>query len=196
MGDFLEEQGGVAGAGGHFAPEAGDEHGEALGGVFDFFEEVAEAGLGEQAYVFGKHGEEAALEETGDDLRFVPGGFEGFGEAVGDVAGDLGGDFRRIERVGIGEDEAEAVADFGFPQVRQQDAVVGGIGEALVAPTGAGELGVEVDGMADVADDEEWRAAMGRGEVGDVVAALVVGTLEGAESSTPCLVSQTKWAAL
>ena len=30
VGDFLEEQGGEVGAGGHFLPQGGDEHGEAV----------------------------------------------------------------------------------------------------------------------------------------------------------------------
>jgi len=55
-----------------------------------------------------------------------------------------------------------------------------GIGEALVAPAGAGELGVEVDRMADVANDEEGRASVAGRDVGDVIAGLVVGAFEGA----------------
>ncbi len=108
-GDFLEKQGRVTGASGHFPPEGGDEHGEAFRGGFDLGEEFFESILRQQADVFGKHGEEAALEETGDDLGVVAVGFEGLrelGKAVGDVAGDLGGFLGGIERVGIGEDEA------------------------------------------------------------------------------------------
>ena len=69
--------------------------------------------------------------------------------------------------------------------------------------------------MADIADDEEGRASVRGGEVGDVVAALVVGAFEGAVEGAgaaatvagfcggcgssavmPCLVSQTQWRAL
>jgi hypothetical protein len=57
--------------------------------------------------------------------------------------------------------------------------VVFWIGKPLVASAGAGELGVEVDGVADIADDEKWRAAVASREMRDVVAPLVVGALEG-----------------
>jgi hypothetical protein len=88
----------------------------------------------------------------------------------GDVAGDLGGDFRGIERMGIEPDAAEALADFRAVEVRQGDAVRDGIGEAFVLAAGAGELGVEVDAVADVANDEERRAAFIGGQGGDVAA--------------------------
>ncbi len=83
--------------------------------------------LGQQADVLGEHGEEAALEESGDDLRVVAVGFEGLGEpgeASGDVAGDLGGALAGIERVGIGEDQAQALADFRAAEIGEEDAVV------------------------------------------------------------------------
>ena len=75
----------------------------------------------------------------------MAGGFEGFrelGEAGGDVSGDLGGFLARIEREGIGEDEAQALADGQAAEVGEEDAVIFRIGETLVAPAGAGELGV------------------------------------------------------
>lgn len=53
--------------------------------------------------------QEAAPEESADDLGVVATGFEGFGElgkAVGDVAGHLGVFFGGIERIGIGPDGA------------------------------------------------------------------------------------------
>ena len=47
--------------------------------VFYFFEELEEGIAREEADVLGKHGEEAALEEAGGDLRRVAVFFEGFG---------------------------------------------------------------------------------------------------------------------
>ena len=108
-------------------------------------------------------------------------GFEGFGEfgeGFGDLAGDFGGVLGGIERVGIGPDEAEASADLRLVEIGQIDSVGNGIGEAFVLAAGAGELGVEIHGVADIADDEKGRAALGRGEGGDVFAGLVVGALE------------------
>jgi hypothetical protein len=94
-------------------------------------------------------------------------GFKGLGElgkAVGDVAGDLGGFLGGIERVGIGEDEAQAFQDFRAAEIGEEDAVVLGIREALVTSAGAGELGVEVDGVPDIADDQEGRAPVAGGD--------------------------------
>jgi hypothetical protein len=162
-GDLAEEQARVSGAGRHFLPKLADEDGKSLGRSIEFSQETGKSILGEQADVLGEHGEEAALEESGDDLGIVPVALERLGEAgepVGDVAGDLGGFFRRIERMGIGPDEAEALADLGTPQVGEGDAIVARIGETLVVAAGAGELGKEVDAVADVADDEEGRASL------------------------------------
>ena len=54
-----------------------------------------------------------------------------------------------------------------------------GIGEAFVLAAGAGELGVEVDGVANVADDQERRAALLGRQGGDVAACLVEGAFKG-----------------
>jgi hypothetical protein len=182
VGDLLEEERGVVGAGGHFPPERTDEDGEALRGGFHTVEELLEAAFGKEADILGEHGEEAALQEAGDGLRRVAVGFEGFpelGEAGGDVAGDLGGDLRGVERMGIGEDEAQSLEDLRTVEVGEENAVVFWIGEPLVASTGASELGVEVDGVADIAHDEKWRPAVASREMRDVVASLMIGTLEG-----------------
>jgi hypothetical protein len=115
---------------------------------------LLEAAFGQESHVLGKHGEETALEKPGDGLGLVAIGFEGLrelGEAGGDVAGDLGSFLAGIERVGIGEDEAQALANLRLVEIGEEDAVVFRIGESLVASAGAGELGVEVDGVADIA---------------------------------------------
>ena len=65
-------------------------------------------------------------------------------------------------------------------EIGEEDAVVFRVREALVMAAGAGELGVEIDAVADVANDEKRRAALGDGERGDVAAALVEGAFEGA----------------
>ena len=182
VGDFLEQEGGILGAGGHFLPQGGDENRETARVFLHFFEQGLEAVFREQADVLGEHGEEAALEESGDDLRVVAIGLKGLGqggEAAGDVAGDLGGELGGIERMGIEPNSPEAVADFLPMEIRQGDAVGDGIGETLVLATGAGELGIEIDGMAHVANDEERRAAFLGWQGGNVAACLVVSTFEG-----------------
>lgn len=136
MGDFLEEEGGVLRASGHFLPQARDEHGKALGIGASFFDEIAKAVYGEQADVLGEHGEKAALQETGDDLGIVAFAFEGLGElgeAGGDIARDLGGFLRGIERMRIGEDQLQACADFWSSEIGDEDAVALRIGKAFVA---------------------------------------------------------------
>ena len=69
-----------------------------------------------------------------------------------------------IERIGIGPDGAEELARF-FPsaEIGEEDAVVFRVREALVMAAGAGELGVEIDAVADIADDEKRRAASAAG---------------------------------
>jgi hypothetical protein len=115
-------------------------------------------------------------------------GFKGLrelGQAGGDVAGDLGGFLAGIERVRIGEDKAQALANLRAVEIAEENAVVSGIGKPLVSSAGAGELGVEIEGVANIADDEKRRAAVACREMRDVVAALVIGALEGfVESGT------------
>jgi hypothetical protein len=65
-------------------------------------------------------------------------------------------------------------------EIGEEDAVVFRVRETLVMAAGAGELGVEIDAVAHVADDEKRRATLGDGERGDVATALVKGALEGA----------------
>ena len=52
--------------------------------------------------------------------------------------------------------------------------------EAFVMAAGAGELRVEIDAVADIANDEKRRTAFGDGERGDVSAALVERAFESA----------------
>ncbi len=54
-----------------------------------------------------------------------------------------------------------------------------GIREALVTSAGAGELGVEVYGVSDIADDQKRRATVAGGDGSDVIAALVIGAFKG-----------------
>lgn len=64
-------------------------------------------------------------------------------------------------------------------EIGEEDAVVFRVREAFVMAASAGELGVKIDAVADVADNEKRRAALGDGERGDVTAALVEGAFEG-----------------
>ena len=57
---------------------------------------------------------------------------------------------------------AEALADFRLVEICQMDAVGRGIREAFVLAAGAGKLGVKLDGVADIANNEERRTAFRR----------------------------------
>ena len=101
------------------------------------------------------------------------------GESLSDFSGDGGGMLRWVEGVRVRPDGAEAVAHLRLVEIRQGDSVGDRVRKALIVATGAGELRVEVDGVSDVADDEEGRAAIFGRQCGDIPACLVVGTLEG-----------------
>lgn len=64
-------------------------------------------------------------------------------------------------------------------QVFQLDAPRARIGEGFVLAAGAGEFGVDVEAVADVADDQERRPGFAGREQVDVALALGVGAVEG-----------------
>ena len=190
--------------------------GATCSGVPRSCEEIAEAVLGDEADVLGEHGEEAAHEEAGDAVGGVALRLEGEaegGEAAGDLSGDAGGGAGGVERVGVGPDEGEAVADGGVGEVVEADAEAGGVGEVGVVLAGAGEVGEELDILADGDGDQEGRVLVGEGTgVGFGLAAgadhRVVpgrasgrragapgrsGSCAGGVGSAPRLASRTKW---
>jgi hypothetical protein len=159
--DVVVERIGEA-AGVHALPEFLDLGDEGLQPAAAGFEELEEAVLREQLDILGEHGEERAHEEGGDRLGAMSGALEQLGEAaefLRDGAGDLGGAAGGVEREGIGPDEAEAFADLGLREIEEAEAMGAGIGERDVGAAGAGEFGVELDGVADIDDDEKGRAA-------------------------------------
>ncbi len=83
------------------------------------------ARAGQQADVFGKHGEQAAGEVGGDKLRGVAAGFERageFGQLRGDFAGDAGAGAGGVEAERVEPDAAQGVAHLGAGEVGQRDA--------------------------------------------------------------------------
>ena len=100
-------------------------------------------------------------------------------EALRDLAGDAGAAARGVERQRIGPREAEGLAHVGVAQFGEQDAVALRIGERDVGAAGAGELGVELDAVADIDDDEERRAAFAGGERAGVLLGLAAGLEHG-----------------
>lgn len=100
-------------------------------------------------------------------------------ELLGDLAGDAGGAAGGIERERIGPDELEGFADDGLREVGEEDAVGGRVREVDVGAAGAGEFRVELDGVADIDDEEEGRPAFARREGAGVLLSLAVGLEHG-----------------
>ncbi len=110
------------------------------------------------------------------------GALQRLGEAAefpGDLAGDAGGAAGGIERERIGPDEPEGLADVGLGEVGEEDAVRGRVREVDVGAAGAGEFRVELDGVADIDDEEEGRPAFARREGTGVLLGLAVGLEHG-----------------
>ena len=152
---LLIQDDGEVGAGLHLGeelPELGDE---TFGRLAQAFEQAAEAVLGQQAHVFGKHAEKAASEEFGGDLRTVPGVFQRTGEdgeIAGDLAGDFGADLGRVERERVEPDAAEAFADLFVAEVVEPEAEAAWIGIGLIGTAGLGEVGIDFDAMPNIDD--------------------------------------------
>ena len=138
--------------------------------------------FGNKLYILREHREEAALEKLGCHLWMMLVRLQRFRQ-ICQYLSHFASDFSRIlgaiQRVGIAPDPAEEIAGFLLVQVFQRDAVGARIGETLILPAGAGELGVKIEGVPDIADDEKRRSPLLRWERVDVSLALCVGALEG-----------------
>ncbi len=150
----------------HLAPQCAEQRDELHGVVPQAFEQRGEDALavvpGQQANVFGKHGEQAAREEAGDALGVVAGAFERFGnlgQMHGDLARDLGRGARGVERQRVEPQGFEACAEVFVGKIGQADAVRARVGERRIGGAGAGEIGVQLDDVADVDDEQKRRPA-------------------------------------
>jgi len=175
--ELLAEDERVA-AGIHLLEQAVDERDGGAGVGLHGVEEVLKPILGQEADILGEHAEEAAREEGGDELGWVFLLFEGFGEfgeVAGDLAGDGGGFFGRIERVRVEPDGAEALAHLGLAEVVQAEAVRARVGEVEVGFSLLGEVGEELEGVADIDDEQERRGLFGDGQGVGVALGLAAG---------------------
>lgn len=124
----------------------------------------------------------------------MAGAFERFGDLrqmFGDFARDLGRGARGVKRERVEPDGFEAFADCfvpGVAQLGEPDAVRARIGERRVGGAGAREIGVQLNHMADVDDDQEGGATfIGRQGAG-VAFGMATGALsviEGDGSAAP-----------
>ena len=127
----------------HVAPELGEHAHGHFGLLAVPGEQGAEAVGRQQAHIFGKHGEQAAHEELGDQFGVVAGLLQAageFGQAVGDLAGDAGGFAAGVQAQRVGPDAAQALADLRLAQVLQRDAVAARVRERDVGAAGAAEF--------------------------------------------------------
>jgi hypothetical protein len=156
----------------HGLPEVFHHHGEdfRLGGAV--LQQCLETVLGQKLHILGEHGEEHAHQEHGHLL----GGMAGFlqrladaGDAGGDLARHLGGMAGGIERDRVGPDGGKPLTDLLVAQVFQIDAEGAPIGKLIVGLPVAAEVGIDLDGVADIADQHEGRRLMGSRQQTDIV---------------------------
>src|SRR5690606_19694501 len=77
-----------------------------------------------------------------------------------DFPSDLGCVFAWIELVGIEPELTKTLLDLWLVQVVQTDLKMSGVWKRHVVSACPGELRIGVDGISDVDNDDEWRAAV------------------------------------
>ena len=105
-----------------------------------------------------------AFEALGDDR-----------ETPGDVAGDFGGLPGRVEAVRIGPDGFQPRLNFRIAQIVHADAEALRIGELGVVLPLPRKIGVELDDVTDIDEDDEGRIAVFDRQVAGVVDGLRIG---------------------
>lgn len=157
-----------------------DETGEEIGLLDAPFEDGLKTVLRQKLDILGEHGEEAAHEKQRDLLGVVEllavlalrllqmlGDLR---EPFRDLAGRLGRDLGRVELVRIEPDRAQPLADVVGAQILEKDPKVLPVGKLRIIFSLAGEIGIELEAMADVANDQEgWPAFRGRERLGVVL---------------------------
>ena len=171
-------------AGVHLAEEVRERVGQVVQVVGVGLQEPPERAVGDQARVLGEHGEEAPAEEAGDGLgvhrrpvhvdRPVERRRQ-HGEPVGECDRDAGLAPGGVERERVREHGRQRRTRLGVAEVAERDPVAGGVGERGVEPARAREVGVEVDHVAHVGDDQERRRGLGGLQVAGVALGLVPG---------------------
>ena len=165
----------------HHPPKIFERRPEILRRPDHTFQQLLEAPFRQQADILGEHGEQAAHEKFGDFLGVVL-SFQAAGdirEPLGNVAGDLGAAFGGIERMRIGPDRAQPGADFGLAQAGQRNGIAGAVGELGVILPLPGEIGIHLDDIADIDDQNEGRPAMLLGQGAGVILGLLLGLAHG-----------------
>jgi len=133
---------------------------ERLGALFALRQHVPERVFWQKADVLGEHGEQAAHEEHRHVFRRMSLRLQRLRhgrEAFGDGAGHLGRFARWVERQRIAPDRSYERARLRLAQVFEIDAERAPVGKLVVGFPVAAKIGVDLEAMADVADDDERR---------------------------------------
>ena len=136
-----------------------------------------EGGIFEQLGALGEHGEEAAHQEQRHLLRRVP-RFQGLGDRrqpLGDLSRHARGMAGGIERQRVPPDHGDTRADLGPVQLVQIDAEILAIGKLDVVLALPGEVRPELEAVADIAEDQKGRPAMGSRQRPRIVLRLPAG---------------------
>ena len=127
----------------------------------------------QQLHVLGEHREQAAHEEMRHLLRrhtSSPPAPSTLGEPLGDLARDLGRACASDRASADRSRSLEPLAHLLLAQVFEIDAKALPVGELRVVLPLAGEVGIDLDAVADVADEDEGRPAVrGRQRAGIVL---------------------------
>ncbi len=179
----LRFEGDAETAGVHGAPPLADEGDDEARVVVAAVQKIGKCGFRrQQAHGLRKHAEDGAHQKNGDGVGRVPLGFEclgKFGEQGCNAARDGDAPALRVERVRLGPDGAQPLADFGVGQIGEIDAEGCGVRKLRVMFAGAGEIGIEIEAEADVADDQEWRPSLLGRQVTGVGLSLAAGSEHG-----------------
>ena len=154
-----------------------------VGLAFVFLQQRGETVALQQPHVLREHGEQATHQEQRDLFRnrapvqrqllrpplFRQGPdqprfqrLREFRQQRRDLARDFRGAPGRIQDLGIGPDRSQAFAHGGIAQVLQIDAVRLAVRELGVVLPLQGEVGVKLDHMANIDDDQKRRPALRR----------------------------------
>ena len=160
------DQGGAKAALVHVGPQI-TQHLLQHGGVIAMpFQQLVERTLGQQLGVFGKHAEDAARQVGRHVGRAVARQFERtrqLGKVLRHRPRNLGADQRRVQGVGVGPDQAQALASFWQRQVGQCHAVAARVRKGCVGAAAAAELGIDLEHGANVHHQQEgWAAFFSR----------------------------------
>ena len=161
----------------HALPQGLKHRCEALGMVQLVLQQGGEPPARQQVHVLGEHGEDAPHQEMGDLFRrmLLLQPFRHLGQPLCDLAGDAGRLARRVQRQGFGPDGLQPLDDLRVAQILQPDPEALAVGEVGVRPAAARKVGIDLEHIADVADDDEGRGGVVGRQAEDIVLGLTPG---------------------